>query len=164
MVRILTIRNKTLFAFILLIFAGGCALPSWFKPLPEKIPIDLSGIEKQLYEELRLWQGTPYAHGGNDSSGIDCSGFVLKVYEKRFGIRLPRDVIQQAKVGFSVSKAEIRAGDLVFFSKASKISHVGIYLKDGNFAHASTTIGVTVSSLEHGYWKKAYQMSRRILQ
>lgn len=72
----------------------------------------------------------------------------MKVLKNCSASVFTRDTVQQAKVGVLISKAEARAGDLVFFSKASKINHVGIYLKDGKFAHASTTVGVTVSGLE----------------
>jgi cell wall-associated NlpC family hydrolase len=138
----------------LLVFTAGCAMPI-VKP-------DFSQIEKQLYAEVRLWKGTPYVHGGNDADGIDCSGFVLRVYEKLFGIRMPRDTSQQALVGVPISKSQLRAGDLVFFSRYSKLNHVGIYLRNGEFAHASTSLGVIISRLDDGYWQKIYRTSRRV--
>jgi len=143
--------------FILLFFITGCTLPF------QVIRPDLSEIERQLYEEALVWKGTPYVRGGNDANGIDCSGFVLRVYEKLFGIRLPRDTSQQALIGVPISKSQIRAGDLVFFSRYSKLNHVGIYLKNGEFVHASTSSGVIISRLEDEYWRKTYRTSRRIL-
>lgn len=141
--------------FILFGFITGCSLPF--------VRIDLSEIERQLYAEARRWKGTPYVHGGNDTDGIDCSGFVFRVYEKLFGIRLPRDTSQQALIGVPISKSQLRAGDLVFFSRYSKLSHVGIYLKNGEFVHASTSSGIIISHLEDGYWQKTYRTSRRLL-
>jgi cell wall-associated NlpC family hydrolase len=144
---------------VLCFFIGGCALPFRLKVFEP----DLNQIESQLYKEVRLWKGTPYALGGNDKDGIDCSGFVRRVFEKLFGIKLPRDTSQQALVGTPISKSQIRAGDLVFFSRYSKLNHVGIYLKNGEFAHASTRAGVTISNLDDGHWRKIYRTSRRII-
>jgi cell wall-associated NlpC family hydrolase len=149
------IKKYKICVFILITFLVGCALPF--------VRLDLSEIEKQLYEEARLWKGTPYVHGGNGANGIDCSGFVFRVYEKLFGIRLPRDTSQQALIGVPIAKSQLRAGDLVFFSRYSKLNHVGIYLKNGEFVHASTSSGVIVSRLEDEYWQKTYRTSRRVL-
>lgn len=144
---------------VLCFFIGGCALPFRLKVFEP----DLNQIERQLYEEVRLWQGTPYALGGNDKDGIDCSGFVRRVYQRLFGIKLPRDTSQQALVGTPISKSQLRAGDLVFFLQYSKLNHVGIYLKNGEFAHASTRSGVTISNLNDDYWQKSYRLSRRMI-
>ena len=161
---ILTRRNKTFCTVFLLMFMSGCSwAPFWKKP-SEPSFADLSELEKKLYDEFRRWQGTPYSHGGNDAKGIDCSGFVIKIYEKLFGILLPRDTIQQAAMGISVSEDRLRAGDLLFFSQYSKkINHVGIYLKDGKFIHASTSKGVMLSRLDLAYWQNAYRTARRII-
>jgi len=151
------VKKYKLCVFILITFTAGCTLPF------QVMRVDLSEIERQLYEEVRLWKGTRYVHGGNDANGIDCSGLVSRVYEKLFNIRLPRDTSQQAIVGVPISKSELRAGDLVFFSRYSKLNHVGIYLKNGEFVHASTKSGVIISHLEDEYWQKIYRTSRRVL-
>lgn len=161
---ILTLRNKIFCSIFLLMFMSGCSwVPFWEKP-SEPLFADLNELEKRLYDEFRRWQGTPYLHGGNSSKGIDCSGFVIKIYRKLFGILLPRDTIQQAAMGISVSEDRLRAGDLLFFSQYSKkINHVGIYLKDGKFIHASTSKGVMLSRLDLAYWQNAYRTARRII-
>jgi lipoprotein Spr/probable lipoprotein NlpC len=162
---ILTLRNKTFCTVFLLMFMSGCSwVPFREKPYEPSFT-DLSEIEKKLYDEFRRWQGTPYVHGGNNTKGIDCSGFVIKIYEKLFGILLPRDTIQQATMGIFVPKDRLQVGDLVFFSQYSrKINHVGIYLKNGKFIHASTSKGVMISRLDIAYWQNAYHAARRIIK
>jgi cell wall-associated NlpC family hydrolase len=120
-------------------------------------------IEEQIRAVVGRWSGTPHKMGGNDHSGIDCSGFVQRVYLELFQLKLPRSTALQILMGITVSPKELRAGDLVFFSPPNKIRHVGIYLGNGEFAHASTTQGVSISSLNTPYWRDAYWTSKRII-
>lgn len=107
--------------------------------------------------------GVGYKYGGTTTSGFDCSGFTSYVFEQ-FGIELPRTSRDQATVGTKVAKSELQAGDLVFFNTSGKgISHVGIYLGDGTFAHASTSRGVIITELSDSYYAKRYVTARRIL-
>lgn len=119
---------------------------------------DVEDIAKSLL-------GVRYVYGGTTTSGLDCSGFVQFVY-KKMGVVLPRTASQQARVGLSVSKDELRKGDLVFFETVSAgISHVGIYIGDGQFIHASSSKKkVTVSSLDSGYYSTRYRGAVRILK
>ena len=120
-------------------------------------------VERILREEVELWTDTPHKMGGTSSSGTDCSGFVMIVYDKLFGISLPRDTENQVALGFYVDKNELKPGDLVFFRPLKIRRHVGIYLGNGEFAHTSSRKGVTISSIDDPYWNKSYWISRRIL-
>lgn len=125
--------------------------------------IDKSLRNKVLLDVLSMI-GTPYSLGGKDEKGIDCSGFSKKIFESSFGIQLPSSTEEQYRLGKSVSDSELEFGDLVFFNTTGKIpSHVGIYLGDNLFAHASVSYGVTISSLYSSYYKKRYIGAKRIL-
>ncbi|GIP19023.1 hypothetical protein J40TS1_46650 [Paenibacillus montaniterrae] len=111
-------------------------------------------------------KGTKYKYGGNTTSGFDCSGFVRYIFDK-MNVELPRRSADQAAEGTKVDKEDLKLGDLVFFDTSGKnngsISHVGIYVGDGKFAHASTSKGVTIDSLDSSYYKPRYVTARRVL-
>jgi cell wall-associated NlpC family hydrolase len=108
--------------------------------------------------------GTPYEHGGESLNGIDCSGYTMKVFKNSLGKSLPRSSAQQSKIGSHVRFNELKFGDLLFFNTTGDpASHVGIYLGDDLFAHASVTLGVTISSLQSSYYKNRYESARRII-
>lgn len=112
--------------------------------------------------------GKPYKYASNGPNSFDCSGFTSYVF-KNFGISLPRSSKDQANVGEKISKSDLRLGDLVFFDTVGKydgvISHVGIYLSDGKFIHASSGSNakkVVISEINEGYYKEKYVTARRI--
>lgn len=117
----------------------------------------------QLYEAINSWLGVPYKYGGTDRNGIDCSAFVGAIYKQVYGISLNRTANDMTRDVTFVSKAQLREGDLVFFTNSKgKVSHVGIYLKDELFAHSSTSNGVSVSRLDNTYWKKHFYKGGRV--
>ena len=155
----LRIRN-IITAVIIFFLIPGCA--SSYQDRTDLSETYRFDVERMLREEVELWTYTPHRMGGKSSSGADCSGFVMIVYEKLFGITLPRDTINQATVGFFIDKKELKPGDLVFFKPPSTRRHVGIYINKGEFAHASSLKGVTLSKIDDPNWKKYYWTSRRI--
>lgn len=107
--------------------------------------------------------GTKYVSGGTTTNGFDCSGFTMYVFDK-IGINLPHQSGSQYQMGSAVSRDELRAGDLVFFNTNGRgVSHVGIYVGDGDFAHASSSRGVTISSLSDSYYVNRYIGAKRIM-
>lgn len=150
----------------MLVFIAGCA--SSPKPAITQLPakeIDFSNqraVTRTLNTQLNEWHSVRYQLGGLSKSGIDCSGFVSVVYRHGFGIHLPRTTAQQVKLGRSVSPHRLRPGDLVFFKTGQTKRHVGIYIGGRRFIHASTTKGVTSSSLDNPYWSKNYWLAKRL--
>ncbi|WP_084137469.1 C40 family peptidase [Paenibacillus pasadenensis] len=107
--------------------------------------------------------GTPYKWGGTTVKGFDCSGFILHIFNQ-FDVKLPRTSKSQAEVGNKVDKEELREGDLVFFNTSGRgISHAGIYIGEGKFAHSSSSKGVTISKLSDDYYEKRYVTARRVV-
>ncbi len=122
-------------------------------------PLDQS----KLMRAISRYMGTPYVYGGASSEGMDCSAYTMLVYKESLGKSLPRSAHQQSQVGAAVSFNDLKLGDLIFFNTTGETaSHVGIYLGDDLFAHASVTLGVTISSLQSSYYKNRYESARRI--
>lgn len=117
----------------------------------------------QLYRQHQAWRGTPYRIGGQSREGVDCSGFVQLTYRSRLNVALPRTTEQQAIAGRPVGRSELAPGDLVFFKINGRTRHVGIYLEQNRFLHASKSSGVMISPLDSPYWEAAYWRSRRVL-
>ncbi|WP_439256719.1 NlpC/P60 family protein [Lonepinella sp. BR2271] len=115
---------------------------------------------KNLESVYNQWAGTRYRLGGTGSRGIDCSAFMQKTFAIAFGMTLPRSTSEQQYLGKRIQKNELKKGDLVFFRKNR---HVGVYMGNGRFMHASTSQGVIISSLSENYWARTYTQSRRIL-
>jgi cell wall-associated NlpC family hydrolase len=131
----------------------------------ETMPASPAGFEKQkMMDAILAWMGTPYEYGGESKSGIDCSGFTRQIFRESAAMELPRKTEDQVKLGSSVSKDNLKFGDLLFFNTTGENpSHVGIYIGDDMFAHASVSFGVTLSSMYSSYYKKRYTEARRVL-
>jgi cell wall-associated NlpC family hydrolase len=124
------------------------------------------GIHRdRLLLELAGYLGVPYEYGGTTKRGIDCSGLTQRVYQGALLPKLPRSTADQFRAGRPVEVESLMFGDLVFFNTTGTIpSHVGIYIEDDLFAHASVTNGVTFGSLEAEYYRERYVGARRIVR
>jgi len=129
----------------------------------QKTLLEKSSNNNKLYSFYDEWRGVKYRYGGNSKRGIDCSALIQKAYKKSYNIALPRTTTQQAKVGKTIKKYQLKTGDLVFFKTGKKSKHVGIYMENGKFLHASTKKGVTISRLDNIYFSRHYWKSVRVL-
>ena len=161
---------------------SSAAADEFDEPPPVETPIDKTNLiskidkltdfnialtprEKILLQVIKFLD-TPYKYGGSTSQGIDCSAFTLQVYQNSLSLDLPRSAREQYAAGEKIDKDDLQFGDLVFFNtrRSSNPGHVGIYLGENKFVHASRTLGVTVSSLDEAYYKKRYVGARRVDQ
>ncbi|HWB62666.1 MAG TPA: NlpC/P60 family protein [Chitinophagales bacterium] len=130
--------------------------------------IDLRVADKpELYFEIYRWYRTCYHYGGNSQNGIDCSHFVNMLYEKIYGVTLGPSVwaiLPQCHI-LKKGLKEAQEGDLVFFKiRKGQVSHVGIYLQNGKFAHATVHAGVIISDMEEPYYKHRFYKVGRLLR
>jgi cell wall-associated NlpC family hydrolase len=122
-----------------------------------------SADERQLFVKVATgFLGAPYRLGGSSLKGIDCSAFVRKIYQI-FDIDLPRNARAQSKVGISIDREELVEGDLVFFRTRRPLGHVGIYIGNNEFVHASSRRKVVrIDSMDTPYFQKRFQHAVRI--
>jgi cell wall-associated NlpC family hydrolase len=121
-------------------------------------------IRRALLAQHERWVGTPYRLGGASSRGIDCSALVQNIFSDTFRFDLPRTTEEQVQEGLEVERDALRPGDLVFFRPPGAYRHVGIYVGEGRFLHASTSRGVMISDLDNRYWQRHYWQARRTLE
>lgn len=119
---------------------------------------------KSLYDTIEEWWGTPYRLGGTTHKGIDCSAFVQTLMMGVFALQLPRTAREQKAITEWIPLSDLREGDLVFFNTRGGVSHVGIYLHNNKFVHASTSGGVMISDLNETYWSRKLLGAGRVLQ
>ena len=115
-----------------------------------------------LYSFLDEWWGTRYRYGGTTQSGIDCSAYSGALLSKVFGIKTPRTARDMYSVCDKIERENLQEGDLVFFNTRGGVSHVGVYLGNGYFTHASVGNGVTISSLDENYYNRKFIGGGRI--
>ncbi|WP_350316813.1 bifunctional murein DD-endopeptidase/murein LD-carboxypeptidase [Pectobacterium aroidearum] len=120
-------------------------------------------IKSKLLNQYASWKGVRYRLGGDSRRGIDCSAFVQRTFREQFGMDLPRSTYEQQEMGQKIQRNKLRVGDLVLFRAGSTGRHVGIYLGNDQFVHASTSSGVIISKMTEDYWNKRYQEGRRVL-
>lgn len=123
-------------------------------------------VEEKMLVEIIKYLGTPYRYGGNSENGIDCSAFTQSVFKRSLSISLNRSARDQYTQGFTEidDREELKFGDLVFFNTRRRVrpGHVGVYIGDNLFVHASSSNGVIVSSLNHDYYSKRFMGGRRV--
>jgi lipoprotein Spr len=118
----------------------------------------------KLFQFVYDWIGTPYHLGGDTKRGIDCSGFAYQLYNKVFDTSIGSNSRNIFSMSTPVDKEELKEGDLVFFKIHSRaITHVGVYIGNGKFAHASSSKGVMISYLADPYWTRYYYKGGRLL-
>lgn len=158
--------KPTVFITLLLATASCATHPKPSPPfsLREKISLDDDSrkIENALRKEYARWKGAKHKMGGTDQRGVDCSGFVRAIYGEVFHVNLPRTTKEQLRQGIPVSRPGLRAGDLVFFRPPGYPRHVGVYLGNNAFVHASKSQGVTISRIAPDFWGKYYWTARRV--
>jgi len=131
----------------------------------EKFGIDFDGTEnRELLRAVDNWLGTRYRLGGKSKSGIDCSALVQLIYREVFGIEISRSVGDICENDLTpVEKESLQEGDILCFkTKGRRISHIGIYLKDEKFVHASRKHGVRINALSEDYYRKRFVFAGRV--
>jgi cell wall-associated NlpC family hydrolase len=116
-----------------------------------------------LLNAMEKWMGTRYCYGCTGKRGIDCSAFTRAVVGEVWNLPLERTARAQYAASQRISKEELNEGDLVFFNTRGGISHVGIYLRNNKFMHASSSSGVMISDLNDTYWAGRYRGAGRVL-
>ncbi len=118
---------------------------------------------KKLVQFLDVWYGVPYKYGGADKNGIDCSHLVCKIFQDVYDKKIVGNAVDLEKMCDHVKESKLKEGDLVFFKIENKnISHVGVYIANNHFMHASSKRGVMISDLTEPYFKKYYHTAGRI--
>lgn len=150
---------------LLLLLPAGCTkkvIPPYYGTSQTTHNQSATSASKALYQFYNHWKGTPYALGGMSKNAIDCSGLTVLAFKDVFGLSLPRTVSEQATKGKKVARYSLQPGDLVFFKTGFFQKHVGIYVEENRFIHASSSKGVVISTLDEPYWKNTYWKSTRV--
>jgi lipoprotein Spr len=171
-----TILAIALFFSVLAVQAQTKSVPSQAEPADEQESLAKDYLSQimhvavsatsnmKLFNFVYDWIGTPYRFGGSTKKGIDCSAFTKQLYNQVFNLDIKRSSRDIFSMVSPVSKDELKEGDLVFFKIHSRsISHIGIYLGDNRFAHASLR-GVAISSLDDAYYSRYFYKGGRVLQ
>ncbi len=161
-----TNRTKVSYFFApILLILSNFLLTSCGGSLNRSTPLNFENQKKaEFWHYAKTFLGTPYRFGGASRYGMDCSGLVLRVYNDVYGIKLPHNTYKLYKRGRTIPLRNLKIGDLVFFSEKqrNRLSHVGIYMGNGYFIHASSSSGVIMSRLNSRYYKKHCIGAKRI--
>ena len=149
--------------------AGDKASIEYISPTLMKYAILMNAPVEELNNEKLIsfideWYGTRYRLGGEDKNGVDCSAFVQSFMLSLYSVAVPRTSKEQYTQSHRIKKADLSEGDLVFFhtrGKSKSVSHVGVYLRNNKFIHASSSGGVMISDLDDEYFRQRYVASGR---
>lgn len=126
-----------------------------YAPLLGTDPSSVSNIK--LYSFIDEWYGVPYLYAGKSKTGVDCSGFTTILYKEVYGKNFLGPAAALYNASKEVKEDELEEGDLVFFKiNSEKVSHVGVYLQNSRFVHASTKKGIIISNLNEPYYRKYF--------
>jgi hypothetical protein len=151
----------------------GCSPYPRYRPDGGSVPEERGPAESSIFTDqyirlgmiIQSYLGRPYGAGRNLTDPIDCSLFTQEVFSRFDRTELPRMSADQFRTGDPVASRRLQYGDLVFFrTDGSRVSHVGIYIGDNEFIHASTSRGVIISNMNEKYWAKRYAGARRVLK
>jgi cell wall-associated NlpC family hydrolase len=173
---IVALKTKISFRYFLLwgiaLALFGCSTSRHISRSDAKVYAAL-GLKKErkdnvlLYREAAAWLHTPYVSRGTSRKGTDCSSFVFSLYQTVYKKNIERNAAAiLSKNCKRISRNQLREGDLIFFNtsgkSASYVNHVGLYLKENKFIHASLSKGVIVSDLDEPYYRKAWICGGRV--
>jgi cell wall-associated NlpC family hydrolase len=147
-----------------LTYDAPLSLPNKYANLLGVAPTELTNT--LLLSQLEKWYGTQYCFGGSTDSCIDCSSFTQVILRDVYNVKIPRNSQQQFDASTKIETKNLKEGDLVFFNTVSAsmiITHVGVYVCNNKFAHASTSKGVTISDLSEKYYTKAFRGAGRFI-
>jgi len=134
-----------------------------YSSMIDVMPNQISNV--MLYRFIDEWYGVKYRMGGTTKKGVDCSAFVQQLYQYVFGYDLLRTACLQFSEAKKIDKDDLKEGDLVFFRVGtSRISHVGVYLRNNFFVHSASSKGVSIANLGNAYWSKYFAGGGRIMQ
>jgi lipoprotein Spr len=145
-------------------YDAALSLPNKYANLLGVAPTSLTNVE--LLAQMEKWFGTQYCFGGSTDSCIDCSSFTQVILRDVYNVKIPRNSQQQFDASTKIETENLKEGDLVFFNTVSAsmiITHVGVYVCNNKFVHASTSKGVTINDLSEKYFAKAYRGAGRFI-
>ena len=145
-------------------YDAALSLPNKYANLLGVAPTELTNT--LLLSQMEKWYGTQYCFGGSNDSCIDCSSFTQVILRDVYNVKIPRNAQQQFDACTKIEVENLKEGDLVFFNTVSAsmiITHVGVFVCNNKFVHASTSKGVTISDLSEKYFAKAFRGAGRVI-
>lgn len=165
LISILTLSFASFSALSFQLPASMISADSTFAESPVKSALlhqETGPLRSRILDQYQRWKGTHYQWGGTTHRGVDCSALMQHLFSDAAHLYLPRTTSEQIHRGVQVAQYRLKAGDLVFFQTGPNRRHVGVYIGNSQFIHASSSQGVTVSTLTDDYWQERYITARRV--